>query len=113
MKKIGLGILFFGLIGCATNKHASMRGTVALKAGNSKAFICLGEDSVKVGDEIIFYENKCTNYGAGEYNDVRCSMKKLGEGNVSKLLNNHYSEVTTEGDFEFKEGTLVESADKL
>ena len=113
MKNICLAVLLLGVIGCASNKHTSMRGTVALKAGESKAFVCLGEDTVKLGDEIIFYSNKCTNYGIGEYSDIQCEMNKIGSGNVSKLLNNHYSEVKTNGSFKFEEGTLVERAQKL
>ena len=113
MKKIGLSVLLLGIIGCASSKHSSMRGTVALKASESKAFVCLGEDSVKVGDEIIFYSNECSNYGIGEYSDIQCKMSKVGSGTVSKLLNNHYSEVKTNGNFKFKEGTLVERAEKL
>lgn len=96
------------LSGCA---HKFMRGTVAMKLNEKKAHVCLGEDTVKTGDKLVFYSNKCTRTNAGSSRinaDVDCEMKKLGEGTVSKILNSHYSEVNTDGTFSFKEGTLVQ-----
>tara|TARA_B100001971_G_scaffold215148_1_gene258343 strand:- start:4566 stop:4847 length:282 start_codon:yes stop_codon:yes gene_type:complete len=90
-----------------------MRGTVAMKTDKKTAHVCLGNNDVKVGETLNFYTNKCTGGGGGggadRDGDVReCEMETLGTGTVTKLLNNHYSEVTTDGSFKFGEGTLVQ-----
>ena len=51
------------------------------------------------------YRNKCTGGREGESG---CEMVKLGSGEVTKLLNSHYSEVQTDGSFKMEEGTLVQ-----
>ena len=86
-----------------------MRGTVAMKMDKNTAHVCLGENDVTKGDKVIFYNNQC------DRNDTRkegvkglCKMENIGVGLVSKILNSHYSEVKTEGDFNFSEGTLVQ-----
>ena len=99
------------LTSCA---HNFMRGTVAMKTDKKTAHVCLGNNDVKLGDKIDFYSNQCTGYTDGGRRDERggdtreCKMKILGTGTVTKLLNNHYSEVKTDGSFKLSEGTLVQ-----
>lgn len=102
-------ILCMGLIITSCASHRFMRGTVAMKTDDNTAHICLGNNDVKVGDKVRFYNNVCKAVGGKEadaYSD--CEMKEIGTGNVTKLLNSHYSEVKTNGNFKFKEGTLVQ-----
>ena len=97
------------LTSCA---HNFMRGTVAMKMDKKTAHVCLGKNDVKIGDKLEFYTNKCIGVQgnareSGE--DVRvCEMEVIGTGKVTKLLNNHYSEVKTDGSFKLTEGTLVQ-----
>jgi hypothetical protein len=98
------------LTSCA---HNFMRGTVAMKTDKKTAHVCLGNNDVKIGDKIDFYTNQCTGHSGGGRDegegDVReCKMEILGTGTVSKILNNHYSEVKTDGSFQLAEGTLVQ-----
>lgn len=94
---------------CAS--HQMMRGNVAMKLSKDKAHICLGDNEVKLGDTINFYNSECVDYdNTKEGLDGLCKLVLLGSGTVNKTLNSHYSEVSTNGDFEFKEGTMVEKA---
>lgn len=98
--------------------HTLMRGTVAMKINKNEAHVCLGDNAVKSGDTVAFFKNDCKSISAGGSGEkgggreIECSLIKLGEGTVSKTLNNHYSLVKTDGTFSFDEGTLVEKATK-
>jgi|TARA_Y100000768_G_scaffold348929_1_gene298156 hypothetical protein len=88
-----------------------MRGTVAMKTDKKTAHVCLGNNDVKVGEKLDFYTNYCTGISGSREEggaDRECTMKALGTGTVTKLLNSHYSEVETDGNFKFSEGTLVQ-----
>ena len=107
MKK--LLILLLGAIFLTSCAHKMMRGTVAMKTDNKTAHVCLGENDVKVGDSVEFYQNVCAGIGGiDDAGDSTCELKILGNGTVKKILNNHYSEVETNGSFKFREGTLVQ-----
>lgn len=106
LKLILSSLLLAMLSSCAS--HTFMRGTVAMKTDKETAHVCLGDNDVKVGDQLQFYTNKCRVYGGAGEGDSDCELKEIGTGNVTKLLNSHYSEVKTNGTFEFKEGTLVQ-----
>jgi len=102
-----LAILVF-LSSCA---HTFMRGTVAMKLDDKKAHICLGNNDVKLGDKVEFFQNQCSDIriGTKEGGDIKeCRLQKVGQGNITKLLNSHYSEVETDGTFKIKEGGLVQ-----
>lgn len=90
--------------------HNYMRGTVAMKTDEKTAHVCLGNNDVKIGEKLDFYTNYCTGTSGGreEIGDRECTMKVLGTGTVTKLLNSHYSEVKTDGSFTISEGTLVQ-----
>lgn len=119
-------ISLFILSGCA---HSFMRGTVAMKIDAETAHVCLGNNDVAVGDKVNFLKNECTKEvvfgdanvsGGGRTGDrqgesssnnrveTQCELKKVGEGTVTRLLNNHYSEVKTDSKFRFTETTVVQ-----
>jgi|TARA_B100000749_G_scaffold280077_2_gene274659 hypothetical protein len=108
------GVAMF-LTGCG---HSMMRGTVAMKTGKDEAHICLGDNAVKGGDKVAFFENNCISTGSGDSErggggrEIECNLLKIGEGTVSKTLNSHYSLVKTDGSFSFEEGTMVERVRK-
>jgi hypothetical protein len=107
IKLFSLLALLFVSVSCAT-KHESMRGSVALKIDESKGVACLASDSVRVGDGIAFYKTECKRQNPRE-GVSDCSMIKLGNGKITKLVNDHYSEFETTSDVKFEEGSLVES----
>jgi len=93
--------------------HQFMRGTVAMKTNNKTAHVCLGNNDVRIGEKLDFYKNICVGGGGGGSSregvgEGECSMRILGTGTVTKLLNSHYSEVKTDGSFAISEGTLVQ-----
>lgn len=85
-----------------------MKGSVAVKIDETKGIACLASDSVKVGEDITFYKTVCTRQGPKD-GASDCSMVKIGNGKITKLVNDHYSEFETSGDVKFEEGSLVES----
>ena len=105
------GIATFSLVGCAS--HSKMRGSVAMKASDREAHVCLGDDEVKVGDRVSAYRNECKSSGAegGERKigrSVSCKLEKLGGGKVVSILNSHYSTVEFDQGVSFNEGTVVQ-----
>lgn len=88
------------LSGCA---HHLMRGSVAMKTGDSEAHVCMGKGEVKVGDRVAVFKNNCRPKTAGS-----CEKVRTGEGTVTQVLNEHYSVVTFDPGVPFDEGTFVE-----
>ena len=99
-------IIAFVSVSCAT-RHESMKGSVALKIDETKGIACLALDSVKVGDSIAFYKTECIKESAKE-GISNCSMLKIGNGEITKLVNDHYSEFKVTNDVKFEEGSLIE-----
>lgn len=99
-----------GLTGCA--HHQMMRGSVAMKANEREAHVCLGEDEVKVGDSVTAFRNACTLNSVDRAErgtkGVTCKLEKIGRGKVVSLLNNHYSTVEFDRGVPFEEGTVVQ-----
>ncbi|MGK5087356.1 hypothetical protein WDW86_07340 [Bdellovibrionota bacterium FG-2] len=98
------GVLF--LIGCA---HSTMRGTVAMKVSDREAHVCLGDNEVKAGDKVALFSSEC-KAGTGKQNadQAGCKKVKLGEGQVVRVLNEHYSLIEVNPGVLFNEGTIVE-----
>jgi len=94
------------LVGCA---HSLMRGSVAMKVNSREAHICMGNGEVQAGDKVALYTNACTSSVAGkEESQGSCKKIKLGEGIVSRTLNEHYSVIEVNKGVKFKEGSIVE-----
>lgn len=107
MKK--LVVISFSALMLSSCAHNFMRGTVAMKMDKKTAHVCLGNNDVKKGDKVMFYNNRCDRSdGREEGITGLCKMEKIGMGSVTKILNSHYSEIKTEGKFDFSEGTLVQ-----
>lgn len=92
--------------------HQMMRGSVAMKANNREAHVCLGENEVKVGDRVAAFRNECKQNidRAGERGSrgVSCKLERIGGGKVVSLLNDHYSTVEFDEGVPFNEGTVVQ-----
>lgn len=95
--------------GCA---HSTMRGSVAMKVSDDEAHVCMGEGEVKAGDQVLLYKNVCTPKGSIRSGDGPsaggCSKKLVGEGEIERVLNSHYSVMKTKAGSTFDEGTIVE-----
>lgn len=102
-------LLIAGLVGCAS--HSTMRGSVAMKISDTEAHVCLGDSEVKVGDKVNAFQNVCTNETqrtSRSGKSVSCQKTKIGVGEVTSLINNHYSIVKFDNGVKFNEGTIVE-----
>ncbi len=97
------------LTGCA---HSTMRGSVAMKASDSEAHVCMGEQEVRVGDKVVFFKNVCPKPKSGVQiglgDSGGCRKEKVGDGSVTRILNDHYSVVQVSPDVKFEEGNIVE-----
>lgn len=95
------------LTGCA---HSAMRGSVAMKASEDEAHVCLGDDEVKLGDKVSFFKNVCTSPKgkAANGDGASCTKVKLGDGEITRLLNHHYSVAKVNPGVIFEEGNIVE-----
>lgn len=99
---IVLGLL---TVGCA---HGFMRGSVAMKVNEQEAHVCLGDNEVKAGDRVNLFRNQCNKIvGKVGANDP-CHKIKIGEGTVTRTLDEHYSVVKVDSGVSFEEGTVVE-----
>ena len=101
---IGLGLTGL-IVGCA---HSTMRGTVAMKASDQEVHVCMGDQEVKAGDHVAFFSNQCKGAGGKEGGGRTCTKIRLGEGEVIRPLNEHYSLVRPNPGVKVEEGTVVE-----
>ena len=106
MKLSLIGLSLIGLLGgCA---HSMMRGTVAMKASENELHVCMGDQEVKAGDHVAFFLNECRGAGGKEGSGRTCKKVRLGEGEVIRPLNEHYSLVRPNPGVKVEEGTVVE-----
>jgi hypothetical protein len=75
-----------------------------MKIDGTEAHIRMADNAVAVGDRVQFLRQRCT--GSGKV--TRCRDEPIGEAEVVKLLNAHYSVVRARGDVIFNEGDSVE-----
>ncbi len=99
-------LLITSFVGCATNKHEDMKGTVALKINGNKGIACLFGDSPSVGDKLDLFQSDCSGT-RGRESSVSCKMVKSGEATVTKLVNDHYAEFETIKNVLFEEGYVI------
>jgi hypothetical protein len=92
-----------GLIGCSP---VVMPGTVAVKGSNNEAQVSLGNLSVKAGDRVVLFNFLCGGRFSSQAPD--CKRERLGEGIVTRTLDEHISIVKVDSGVEFKEGAHVE-----
>jgi hypothetical protein len=107
IKNLVTSTLLLVATGCA---HGTMRGSVAMKASNDEAHVCLGNNEVKAGDRVTLFKNVCTrNQGDAQIESFQsCEKVRLGSGTVERILNEHYSLVKVDQGVSFEEGTVVE-----
>lgn len=91
--------------GCA---HSTMRGSVAMKVSDGEAHICMGHHEVKAGDHITLYKNLCPTAQKKFDVGASCTKQKIGDGLITRILNEHYSVAKIDSGVPFEEGTIVE-----
>lgn len=95
------------LVGCATNRHEGMKGSVAMKVNDTKGIACLFGETPKVGNKLELFENDCSGT-KGKEGSVSCKMVKSGEASISKIVNDHYAEFETSNSVKFEEGYIIQ-----
>ncbi len=106
--KAKFAILIPGLVLLGGCSHALMRGTVAMKISDDEAHVCMGDNEVKAGDQVALFKNVCKGNKGKESDGATCEKVKIGGGEVTRTLNEHYSVVRVSPGVEFQEGTVVE-----
>lgn len=81
---------------------AHSKGVVAMKISDTEAHVCVGKDEVRSGSEIEVLRNVCRRQ-----KPYSCTLKSIGTGRISELLNHHYSVATFPAEVPFQEGDLV------
>lgn len=105
MQRSLLLLVLFALVSCT---HQSVnRGAVALKVGPREAHVLFAKDEVKVGDKVMAFFNDCQISRVG-VKDVPCVKSQLGQGTVTKILNENYSLVVFNAGVNLREATFVE-----
>lgn len=88
------------------------RATVAMKISPTEAHVGLGSGEVHPGDKVAFYKNKCRRplggVHQGVHNDPVCEKVKIGEGEITQILNDQFSVARVKPGVDFDEGTVVE-----
>ena len=108
MKKfLSTGIAIVALTGCAT--HSVMRGSVAMKVNDTEAHVCMNKDEIKAGDHLVLYKNVCEQVDKGkDRTSAVCKKVESGHGEITQILNDHYSAVKFPAGTKFSEGDIVE-----
>jgi hypothetical protein len=110
VKRILIATAVAWLGGCAA--HTSMRGSVVMKVSDTDAHVCLGDREVNVGEPVRLYRNVCTDKAQAKEAGLpaHCRKEAIAKGEVTQLLNEHYSVVRFPAGTAFSEGDTVEAA---
>lgn len=96
------------MVGCAASQYPN-RAAVVMKINETEGHICMGAGEVKPGDRVVLYEHNCERSpGNPKRFPESCGKVKVGQGEVLRSLNEHYSVIRVESGVPFKEGTTVE-----
>lgn len=79
-----------------------------MKGDDNEAHVCLGDKEVKAGDRVTLFRNQCNRSGGKVAASDACHRVKVGGGEVTRTLNEHYSVVKVDPGVAFEEGTIVE-----
>jgi hypothetical protein len=97
MKHLALAVAL-ALLSPACSRHALMRDQIVMKVSATEAHVCLRPGSFAVGDRVRVFELACVP-GAVE-RGVECQRRPIGEGRVTRVLNEHYAAVELAVPFE-------------
>ncbi len=107
MKKLlFIGLAALSVSACST--HGLMRGSVATKITDTEAQVCMNKDEVKVGDHLVLYKSVCEQKDRGQRVSMTCKKVEAGHGEITQILNDHYSAIKFPEGTKFSEGDVVE-----
>ncbi len=106
MKKVMILAAMLIVSSCAS--HPLMKGSVAMKIDEKNGVACLDTKNLQVGHKLTLVNNKCTKIPVSKSDPTFCQMVTVGEVEITKVLNDHYSEFQTLGDFKFQEGSILQ-----
>jgi hypothetical protein len=89
----------------ACGGHVLMRNTVVMKISPTEANVCLHPGSFAVGDRVNVYQTKCQ---MGIDRTVGCHRYRVGEGTITRAINNHYAAIELATPSRLEEGFDVE-----
>lgn len=104
-KKFFLLTALVTLASCAS-RHTLMRGSVAMKLTESTGIACLESNQVKVGDTLALLNNDCSGF-KGREGIASCKLVPGGKVEVTRIVNDHYSEFKTLEATSFSEGSII------
>ena len=96
---IGLAILI------ACGGHTLMRDTIVMKISPTEAHVCLHPGSFAVGDRVNVYKTTCQ---MKLDRAVDCQRHRVGQGRITRALNDHYAAISVGADSKVEEGFTVE-----
>lgn len=105
MKKVMIMVSMLIVSSCAT--HPLMKGTVAMKVDEKNGVACIDTDNLQVGSRLTVANNQCSRVPVSKNDSTYCQLVTVGEIEITKILNDHYSEFKTIGDFRFIEGSIL------
>lgn len=107
MNKIIVVLSMLLVSSCAS--HPLMKGTVALKIDEKKGIACMDSKNLKAGTKLVVANNNCSRVPVSNSEPAYCKLESVGEIEITKVLNDHYSEFQTVGDLNFREGSILKS----
>lgn len=105
MNKILLILGMLIVSSCAS--HSLMKGTVALKIDEKNGVACMDTSSLKPGSKLTVANNNCSRVPFSKNESSYCQLVTVGEIEITKILNDHYTEFQTVGEFKFEEGSIL------
>ena len=82
-----------------------MRNTVVMKVSPTEANVCLHPGTFAVGDRVHIYQTTCQ---MGLDHVVDCRRRRVGEGRITRAINDHYAAIGLAASSTFEEGFTVE-----
>jgi hypothetical protein len=103
-----VGLMLSGVLVVAGCGHMAARGSVVMKISETQAHVCMGDKEVAAGDRVQLVRNDCTAAGGKVPLSERCKRVVVGQGQVTQVINEHYSVVDFPIGVPFKEGDSIE-----
>jgi hypothetical protein len=91
--------------GCAP---LPVRGTVVSREGDGEIRVSLGRFQVKVGDKVVLLKTTCGSTSSGKASATTCGNERVGEGVVTRILDERASLVKTDAGAALDAGVVVE-----
>ena len=83
-----------------------------MKVSDTEGHVCMGHNGLKAGDKVSLFKNVCTTGKGSPRVDPGvaggCQKVKIGDGEITRVLNDHYSVMQVASGVSFAEGTVVE-----